>query len=295
LAGRCSAYGGSAEDAFHLVLPSVPGYGFSGEPTELGWYAGRVAQAWPELMGRIDYTRYVAQGGDVGAAITDALCVSPPSPALSANPRSPSRRSVWPREGDTGLETSGLDVFPGEDLVEPLNAAVLDAEETERGAELVLSELSVDNRSAVVVRLEPRVLLTVAGEMIIEPGSRESYALAILAVHAALEAFVNETGGLEIAAFNVRARFLPKWHDICERVLGRQLDSAPDLERVHALRDAIVGYQGEPERLDRRAETPSPRVPEDLNAEAARWALNTARGVIAEFHRLAGRPAPDWV
>jgi pimeloyl-ACP methyl ester carboxylesterase len=68
-----TAHGGSAEDAFHLVLPSVPGYGFSGEPTELGWYAGRVAQAWPELMGRIDYTRYVAQGGDVGAAITDAM------------------------------------------------------------------------------------------------------------------------------------------------------------------------------------------------------------------------------
>jgi len=68
-----TAHGGSAEDAFHLVLPSVPGYGFSAEPTELGWYAGRVAQAWPELMRRIGYTRYVAQGGDVGAAVTDAM------------------------------------------------------------------------------------------------------------------------------------------------------------------------------------------------------------------------------
>jgi len=68
-----TAHGGSAEDAFHLVLPSIPGYGFSAEPTELGWYAGRVAQAWAELMRRLGYTRYVAQGGDQGAAVTDAM------------------------------------------------------------------------------------------------------------------------------------------------------------------------------------------------------------------------------
>jgi pimeloyl-ACP methyl ester carboxylesterase len=68
-----TAHGGAAEDAFHLVLPSVPGYGFSAEPTQLGWHAGRVAQAWPELMRRLGYTRYVAQGGDVGAAVTDAM------------------------------------------------------------------------------------------------------------------------------------------------------------------------------------------------------------------------------
>jgi pimeloyl-ACP methyl ester carboxylesterase len=68
-----TAHGGKAEDAFHLVLPSVPGYGFSGEPTELGWWAGRVAQDWPELMRRLGYPRYVAQGGDVGAAVTDAM------------------------------------------------------------------------------------------------------------------------------------------------------------------------------------------------------------------------------
>jgi pimeloyl-ACP methyl ester carboxylesterase len=68
-----TAHGGRAEDAFHLVLPSVPGYGFSAEPTELGWYAGRVAEAWGKLMPRLGYTRYVAQGGDVGAAVTDAM------------------------------------------------------------------------------------------------------------------------------------------------------------------------------------------------------------------------------
>jgi pimeloyl-ACP methyl ester carboxylesterase len=68
-----TAHGGSAEDAFHVVLPSLPGYGFSGEPAELGWENGRIAGAWAELMGRLGYTRYVAQGGDVGAAVTDAM------------------------------------------------------------------------------------------------------------------------------------------------------------------------------------------------------------------------------
>jgi pimeloyl-ACP methyl ester carboxylesterase len=68
-----TAHGGSPEDAFHLVLPSLPGYGFSGEPTELGWESGRIARAWAELMHRLDYMRYVAQGGDVGEAVTDAM------------------------------------------------------------------------------------------------------------------------------------------------------------------------------------------------------------------------------
>jgi pimeloyl-ACP methyl ester carboxylesterase len=68
-----TAHGGDAEDAFHLVLPSLPGYGFSGEPTEVGWDPGRVARAWAELMSRLGYTRYVAQGGDVGAVVTDAM------------------------------------------------------------------------------------------------------------------------------------------------------------------------------------------------------------------------------
>src|SRR6476620_5948483 len=68
-----TAHGGQAEDAFHLVLPSLPGYGFSGEPAELGWEAGRTARAWAELMHRLGYTRYVAQGGDVGALVTDLM------------------------------------------------------------------------------------------------------------------------------------------------------------------------------------------------------------------------------
>src|SRR3954453_14401817 len=68
-----SAHGGSAADAFPLVLPPLPGYGFSGEPVEVGWDLGRTARAWAELMHRLGYTRYVAQGGDVGAGVTDAM------------------------------------------------------------------------------------------------------------------------------------------------------------------------------------------------------------------------------
>jgi pimeloyl-ACP methyl ester carboxylesterase len=68
-----TAHGGSAGDAFHLVLPSLPGYGYSGEPVEVGWDLGRTAHAWAELMRRLGYTRYVAQGGDVGAGVTDAM------------------------------------------------------------------------------------------------------------------------------------------------------------------------------------------------------------------------------
>jgi pimeloyl-ACP methyl ester carboxylesterase len=68
-----TAHGGREDDAFQLVLPSLPGYGFSGEPRDLGWNVGRIAMAWAELMSRLGYTRYVAQGGDVGASVTDQM------------------------------------------------------------------------------------------------------------------------------------------------------------------------------------------------------------------------------
>jgi pimeloyl-ACP methyl ester carboxylesterase len=68
-----TAHGGSAADAFHLVLPSLPGYGFSAEPAEVGWDLARTARAWAELMRRLGYDRYVAQGGDVGAGVTDTM------------------------------------------------------------------------------------------------------------------------------------------------------------------------------------------------------------------------------
>jgi len=68
-----TAFGGRAEDAFDLVIPSIPGYGFSGKPTVTGWDPDRIARAWAELMQRLNYTRYVAQGGDWGAPITSAM------------------------------------------------------------------------------------------------------------------------------------------------------------------------------------------------------------------------------
>ena len=77
-----TAHGGDAEDAFHLVLPSLPGYGLSGEPRELGWDAGHIGVAWAELMKRLGYTRYVAQGGDVGAAVTDVMSRQAPDGLL---------------------------------------------------------------------------------------------------------------------------------------------------------------------------------------------------------------------
>src|SRR5215218_10047939 len=68
-----TAHGGTPDAAFHLVLPSLPGYGFSGEPAELGWDLGHTAGAWAELMHRLGYARYVAQGGDLGAIVTDVM------------------------------------------------------------------------------------------------------------------------------------------------------------------------------------------------------------------------------
>src|SRR5499427_9283068 len=68
-----TAHGGQAEDAFDLVIPSLPGYGLSDQPTEVGWDPGRAGQACAELMRRLGYTRYVAQGGDQGAGVTDAM------------------------------------------------------------------------------------------------------------------------------------------------------------------------------------------------------------------------------
>ena len=68
-----TAHGGSAEDAFDVVIPSIPGYGFSAEPKEPGWDSARIAGAWIDLMDRLGYTGYVAQGGDQGAGVTDAM------------------------------------------------------------------------------------------------------------------------------------------------------------------------------------------------------------------------------
>src|SRR5258708_15611012 len=78
-----TAHGGRAEDAFHLVLPSMPGYGFSGKPRTSGWDPDHIARAWPELMARLGYQHYVSQGGDWGAVISDKMANQAP-PGLIA-------------------------------------------------------------------------------------------------------------------------------------------------------------------------------------------------------------------
>jgi len=77
-----TAHGGSAEDAFDVVIPSLPGYGFSGKPTGAGWDPDHIARAWAELMKRLGYTRYVAQGGDWGAPISSAMARQAPAGLL---------------------------------------------------------------------------------------------------------------------------------------------------------------------------------------------------------------------
>lgn len=84
-----TAYGGKAEDAFDLVIPSMPGYGFSGQPTSKGWGPERIAQTWAELMKRLGYTRYAAQGGDWGALIVDQMGVQAPKGLIAIHTNMP--------------------------------------------------------------------------------------------------------------------------------------------------------------------------------------------------------------
>ncbi len=84
-----TAHGGTAADAFHVVIPSMPGYGFSGKPTETGWGAERIARAWIVLMKRLGYTSYVAQGGDWGAVVVDLMGVQAPKELLAIHTNMP--------------------------------------------------------------------------------------------------------------------------------------------------------------------------------------------------------------
>jgi pimeloyl-ACP methyl ester carboxylesterase len=84
-----TAFGASASDAFHVVIPSMPGYGFSAKPTSTGWGPERMAQAWAELMKRLGYTRYVAQGGDWGAFVVDQMGLQAPAGLLAIHTNMP--------------------------------------------------------------------------------------------------------------------------------------------------------------------------------------------------------------
>ena len=84
-----TAHGGTAADAFHVVIPSMPGYGFSGKPTETGWGAERIARAWIVLMKCLGYTSYVAQGGDWGAVVVDLMGVQAPKELLAIHTNMP--------------------------------------------------------------------------------------------------------------------------------------------------------------------------------------------------------------
>jgi pimeloyl-ACP methyl ester carboxylesterase len=108
-----TAHGGKAEDAFHLVLPSLPGYGFSAEPTEVGWDPGRTARAWAELMNRLGYTRYVAQGGDLGAIVTDVMGRQAPEGlvGIHMNLLVTTLGAATPPPGDTEEERAALDAI----------------------------------------------------------------------------------------------------------------------------------------------------------------------------------------
>jgi pimeloyl-ACP methyl ester carboxylesterase len=97
-----TAHGGNAADAFHLVIPSIPGYGFSGKPTTSGWGPDRIARAWTELMRRLGYAKFVAQGGDWGAVITDVLGVQAPPGLAGIHTNMP---GVFPPEVDQAALT----------------------------------------------------------------------------------------------------------------------------------------------------------------------------------------------
>src|SRR3989475_11122742 len=98
-----TAHGGNASDAFHVVIPSMPGYGFSGKPTTTGWDPAHIARAWTVLMKRLGYTKFVAQGGDWGAVITELMGVQAPPELLGIHTNMP---NVIPLDID-GLAFSG--------------------------------------------------------------------------------------------------------------------------------------------------------------------------------------------
>jgi pimeloyl-ACP methyl ester carboxylesterase len=108
-----TAHGGTADEAFDVVIPSIPGFGFSSQPTEAGWDSGRIGAAWAELMSRLGYTTYVAQGGDQGAGVTDAMGRQAP-------------------EGLIGVHFNFLDAIPKELLTAALTPRIFTHKEREQ-------------------------------------------------------------------------------------------------------------------------------------------------------------------
>ncbi|WP_234389018.1 epoxide hydrolase family protein [Streptomyces sp. AS58] len=86
-----TAHGGDASDAFHVVIPSMPGYGFSGKPAKTGWNPERIARAWAVLMERLGYTKYVAQGGDWGSIVVDLMALQQPEGLVGIHRHLPAR------------------------------------------------------------------------------------------------------------------------------------------------------------------------------------------------------------
>ncbi|MEU0186904.1 epoxide hydrolase family protein [Streptomyces sp. NPDC006207] len=115
-----TAHGGDASDAFHVVIPSMPGYGFSGKPAAKGWGPERIARAWGELMERLGYTKYVAQGGDWGAIVTDLMGAREPQGLAGLHTNMP---KVIPADIDAAL-AKGDPLPEGLSLSEEEQAAV---------------------------------------------------------------------------------------------------------------------------------------------------------------------------